>query len=49
VPVELEKVYRDEINRALEKCQFIEETLKMCLLSVIEIARILVSPNFPLK
>lgn len=47
--VELEKAYRDELHRALEKCQFIEETLKMCLLSAIEIARIQVSPHFPLK
>ena len=46
---ELEKVYRDELHRALEKCQFIEETLKMYLLSAIEIARIQVSPHFPLK
>lgn len=47
--VKLEKAYRDEMHRALEKCQFIEETLKMCLLSAIEIARIQVSPHFPLK
>jgi len=49
VTVKLEKAYRDELHRALEKCQFIEETLKMCLLSAIEIARIQVSPHFPLK
>lgn len=47
--VELENAYKDELHRALEKCQFIEETLKMCLLSAIEIARIQVSPYFPLK
>lgn len=47
--VKVEKAYRDELHRALEKCQFIEETLKMCLLSAIEIARIQVSPHFPLK
>ncbi len=47
--MELEKAYRDELHRALEKCQFIEETLKMCLLSAIDIARIQVSPHFPLK
>ena len=45
----LEKAYKDEMHRALEKCQSIEETLKMCLLSAIEIARIQVSPHFPLK
>lgn len=44
----LEKAYRDELQRALEKCQFIEETLKMCLLLAIEIARIQVLPLFPL-
>ncbi len=47
--VKLEKAYKDEMHRALEKCQFIEETLKMCLLSAIEIARIQVSPRFSLK
>lgn len=47
--VKLEKAYKDELHRALEKCQFIEETLKMCLLSAIEIARIQVAPHFPLK
>lgn len=47
--VELENAYRDELYRALEKCQFIEETLKMCLLSAIEIAQIQVLPYFPLK
>lgn len=41
--------YRDELNQAMEKCQFIEETLKMCLLSAIEIAQIQVSSHFPLK
>lgn len=47
--VKPEKAYRDELHRALEKCQFIEETLKMCLLSAFEIARIQVSQHFPLK
>lgn len=46
---EHKKAYRDELHQALEKCQFIEETLKMCLLSAIEIARIQVSSHFPLK
>jgi hypothetical protein len=49
VAIEFERAYRDELHRALEKCQFIEETLKMCLLSALEIARIQVSPHFPLK
>ncbi len=47
--VKLEKAYRDELHQALEKCQFIEETLKLCLGLAIEIARIQVSPHFPLK
>ena len=47
--VELENAYKDELHRALEKCQFIEETLKLCILSAIEIAQIQVSPYFPLK
>lgn len=46
---ELEKAYKDELYKALEKCQFIEETLKMCLQSAVEIARIQVAPHFPLK
>jgi hypothetical protein len=30
--------------RALEKCQFVEETLKLCILSAIEITRVMTSP-----
>ena len=47
--VKLEKAYRNELHQALEKCQFIEETLKMCILSAVEIARIQLSPHFPFK
>ncbi|MEA1995455.1 MAG: hypothetical protein U9N18_04795 [Campylobacterota bacterium] len=43
------ETYKAELHRALEKCQFVEETLKMCLLSAIDIARIQVQPFFPLK
>lgn len=39
--------YRTGMNRALEKFQFIEETLKMCLLSATKIATIQLSPFFP--
>lgn len=46
---DLESAYSNELHRALENFQFIEETLKMCLLSAIDIARIRVSPHFPLK
>lgn len=42
------EAYNAEFHRALEKCQFVEETLKMCLLSAIDIARIQVEPFFPL-
>lgn len=49
MPEELNSRYKDELHRALERCQFIEETLKMCILSAIEIARIQVSPYFPIK
>jgi hypothetical protein len=46
---EHERAYKDELSRALEKCQFIEETLKECILSAIEIARMEVSQHFPIK
>lgn len=49
MPEECTSSYKDELHRALEKCQFIEEILKMCLLSAIEIARIQVSPYFLIK
>ncbi len=44
-----ENDYKAEVGRALEKCQHIEETLKMCLLSALEIAQIQVSDHFPLN
>ena len=47
--VRLERAYRKELHNALEKCQFVEETLKMCILSAIEIARLQLSPHFPVK
>ena len=47
--VKLEKVYRKELHKALEKCQFIEETLRMCIFSAVEIARLQLSPHFPIK
>lgn len=45
----LEKAYRKELHKALEKCQFIEETLRMCIFSAVEIARHQLSPHFPIK
>jgi len=47
--VKLEKAYRKELHKALEKCQFIEETLRMCIFSAVEIARLQLSPHFPIK
>lgn len=41
--------YKNELYNALEKCQFIEETLKMCIFSAAEIARLQLSPHFPIK
>ena len=45
--LECKENYREEMMRALEKCQFIEETLKMCILSAIRIAEIKLSLYFP--
>ncbi len=45
----LEKAYQKELHKALEKCQFIEETLRMCIFTAMEIARLRVSPHFPIK
>jgi len=45
----LGRVYRKELQNALEKCQFIEETLRMCIFSAVEIARLQLSTQFPVK
>lgn len=47
--MELERTYREEFHKALEKCQFIEETLKVCIFTAIEIARIQVEPFFSIN
>ncbi len=47
--MKLERAYRKELHKALEKCQFIEETLRMCIFSAVEIARLQVSPHFPVR
>jgi hypothetical protein len=44
-----ESAYQGVLHKALEKCQFIEETLRMCIFSALEIARLQVSPHFPVK
>lgn len=41
--------YKSEMLRAMEKCQFIEETLKMCILSSIDITRHMTQAYFPLN
>lgn len=47
--IKLEKAYQKELHKALEKCQFIEEILRMCILSAMEIASLKVSPYFPIR
>src|SRR5574341_2549810 len=47
--VKLERDYRKQLHNALEKCQFIEETLRMCIFSAVEIARLQLSRHFPVK
>ena len=49
MPMEPETIYRRELQNALERCQFIEETLRMCILSALEIARCQLSSYFPVK
>ncbi len=44
-----ESAYQKELHKALEKCQFIEETLRMCIFSAMEIARLQVSSHFPVR
>ena len=46
--VDPKEEHKAELHRAFEKCQFVEETLKLCILSAIDIARIRVQPFFPL-
>lgn len=46
---EMEKEYRQELHNALEKFQFIEETLKMCIFSALQIARLELSSYFHIR
>lgn len=41
--------YKIEVYNALEKSQFVEETLRMCISHAIDIAKLQLSPHFPLK
>lgn len=43
------QAYHQELNLALEKFQYIEDILKACLLTAIDIVRINVSAYFPLR
>ena len=45
----VEEIYRQETHNALEKCQFIEETLRMCIFSALKIAQVQLSPYFPIN
>lgn len=47
--IKLERDYRKELHNALEKCQFIEDILRMCIFSAVEIARLQLSRHFPVK
>jgi hypothetical protein len=49
MPMKPETIYRKELQNALEGCQFIEETLRMCILSALEIARLQLSSYFPVR
>ena len=41
--------YRDAVHRALERCQFIEETLRGYLYLVIQIAKVELTSHFPVN
>ena len=45
----LQTKYREAVHRALERFQFIEETLRVYLDLVIQIAKIELSPHFPVN
>lgn len=41
--------YQKEVHNALEKCQFVEETLRVYIELVIRIAKLELSPHFPVQ
>ena len=41
--------YQKAVHDALERCQFIEETLRMCISHAMEIAKLQLSPYYPPK
>jgi len=41
--------YQKAVHVALERCQFIEETLRMCISHAMEIAKLQLSPYYPVK
>ncbi len=40
-------IYQKEVHDALEKCQFVEETLRVYIILAIEIAKLRVTNHFP--
>jgi len=47
--IKLARAYKKELHNVLGKCQFIEETLRMCIFSAVEIAKLELSVHFPVK
>ena len=45
----LSRQYEKAVHSALERCQFIEETLRMCIADAIDIAKFQLAPYYPLK
>ena len=45
----LTRQYQKAVHDTLEKCQFIEETLRMCVSHAMDIAKLQLSPYYPLK
>lgn len=45
----LTRHYQKEVHDTLETCQFIEETLRMCISHAIEIAKLQLSAYYPLR
>jgi len=45
----LTRQYQKAVHDTLERCQFIEETLRMCVSHAMDIAKLQLSPYYPLK
>ena len=44
-----DKEYQEAVHQALERCQFIEETLRAYIESAVETAKIELAPHFPVR